>query len=63
MTYPSENRSAPMRLEPGEALSFNVGPEMNGNGVRAVVLSNGRKGRVNVSIIDAVTGRLLIHEP
>jgi hypothetical protein len=59
----SQNVSAPMRLEPGEALSFNVGPDVQGNGVRAVVLSNSRKVRVNVSIIDTLTGRLLIHEP
>lgn len=55
----SENVSAPMPLMPGEALSVDLGPDTQGNGVRAVVFSNSRNVRVNVMIIDSTTGEVV----
>lgn len=55
----SQNVSVPMRLLPGQALSFEVGPDIQGNGVRAVVLSNSRNVQVTASIIDSITGNVV----
>jgi len=52
----SQTTSSPIALMPGEAVSFQVGPDVQGNGVRVVVLSNGRNMRGNASIVDQVTG-------
>lgn len=57
----SQNLSATMPLVPGEALSFNVEPDVHGNGVRAVVLSNSRKVLVTAAIIDTLTGQTTSH--
>ena len=52
----SQTTSSPISLMPGEAATFQVGPDVQGNGVRVVVLSNGRNMRGNASIVDQVTG-------
>jgi hypothetical protein len=55
----SQNVSGPLPLTAGEALSVDVGPDIQGNGVRAVVLSTSRDVRVNAMIIDSVTGSVV----
>ena len=52
----SQTTSSPISLMPGEAVTFQVGPDVQGNGVRVVALSNGRNMRGNASIVDQVTG-------
>ena len=52
----SQTTSSPLSLMPGEAVTFQVGPDVQGNGVRVVALSSGRNMRGNASIVDQVTG-------
>jgi len=56
----SQSVSGPIPLMLGEARSFQVGPDIQGNGVRAIVVfSNRRNVRVNVMIIDTSTGNVV----
>ncbi len=59
LTVSSQTTSAPVSMKTGEAASFTVGPDIQGNQVRIVILSNSRKVRVNVLIIDSATGEVV----
>ena len=52
----SQTTTSPIALAAGESAFFDIPAEIDG--VRAVVLTNNRKARVNASIIDAVTGEV-----
>lgn len=52
----SQNRSAPVMLNPGEAASIDI---TNSFPVRALVLSNNPNVRVNAMIIDGTTGNIV----
>lgn len=60
-TISSQSQTAPITLALGEALSFNVGPDVQGNGVRAAVLSNSRNVLVTAAIINTLTGQTTSH--
>ncbi len=55
----SQTNSAPVQLMTGEAVAFQVGPDIHGNAVRVVALSNNRNMRGNASIVDRVTGAII----
>jgi hypothetical protein len=55
----SQTTSSPISLMTGEAVTFQVGPDVQGNGVRVVVLSNDRSMHGNASIVDQVTGAIV----
>jgi hypothetical protein len=60
----SVTNSGAIALLPGEAASFHIGPEIYGNGVRGVVLSNSRDLRVNAMIIETATGKIVsLYDP
>ena len=59
----SQNRSNPLHLTSGEAVSLSVqGNQIGTDGTRVVVLSNSRNARVNILIIDSVTGEIVSYQ-
>jgi hypothetical protein len=56
----SQNRSNPIHLTSGEAVSLSVqGNQIGTDGTRVVVLSNSRNPKVNALIVDMVTGNVV----
>ena len=54
----SVQNSGAVTLLPGEAVSFTVGPDIQGNGVRVAVLSSSQDVRANAMIINNLTGEV-----
>lgn len=52
-------QTSPIPIRQGEAVSFEVGPDVHGNDVRAVILSNSRYVRVNAIVFDTSTMRIV----
>ena len=58
-TVASVTNSGPMPLMPGEGASFQIGPDVHGNDVRGLILSNSRDVRVNSIVFDTSTQRVV----
>ncbi|HVE58017.1 MAG TPA: hypothetical protein VNB22_14395 [Pyrinomonadaceae bacterium] len=57
----SQTTSAPVSLRTGEAASFTVGPDIHGNQVRIVLLSNSRDAQLSFLISDPVSGKTSVY--
>ena len=58
-TVASVTNSGPIPLMPGQAASFQIGPDVHGNDVRGLILSNSRDVRVNTIVFDTSTQRVV----